>query len=160
MKITTPDWRTRILTKDDGTELGRIRRVSWFGHTAEVLTGGQIYVLKTYSFRHKLTLFFNESPVLEIGFPWRKGVVLENKVDPNASFTAKQVSIWRHTYEVKDKNDQVIASFRTPVNWRKLRHEVELQAADEVVNICPPWILLSAVHAVLVQQSRRAAAAS
>lgn len=160
MRIDSPDARTRILTTDDGTELGRVHRTSWFGHKAELLTGGSIYLLETATFKSKLTLTYQGTPVLEITFPWRGGARLRDLADPRRIFTVKQEGMWRSNYLLKDASENTIASFRIGMDWSKFRQVVILSAPDALATICPPWILLSAVHAVMVRRARQSAAAA
>ena len=160
MRIDSPDARTRILTTDDGTELGRVHRTSWFGHKAELLTGGSIYQLETATFKSKLTLTYQSTPVLDITFPWRGGARLQDLVDPTRTFTVKQESVWRSNYLLNDGAENTIASFRIGMDWSKFRQVVILAAPDALAANCPPWVLLSAVHAVMVRRSRQSAAAA
>jgi hypothetical protein len=151
MRFDHPDARTRILLDDAGHELGRVHRTTWFGHEAELLTQGRIHRIETENFRSRLQLTYDGTPMLEVTFPWRGGVLVKDLSDPSKQWTVEQQSIWRSGYQVKDANGAVLATFRSVVM---------LDAADAVVDRLPVHVLLTAVYAMNVKRSRQAAAAS
>lgn len=160
MRIDHPDARTRILLNDQGQELGRVRRLGWFGQKAELLTDGRIYLIETASFRSRIRLTFQGAIVLEATFPWRGGVLLKDPSDPTKQWTAELENLWRSTYAIKNAQGEVLAGFRVGTDWSKFRSVVILTATDAVLPRLPVHVLLTAVHAVHVKRSRQAAAAS
>lgn len=160
MRIDSPDARTRILLKDDGTELARMHRTSWFGNNAELLCDGVIRRFEVGSWRSAIKVTFEGTTVLEITFPWKGGAELKDPLNPTRSISVKQQSIWRSNFEVFDAAGSVIARFRIGMDWSKWRQVVILDAPDSLAATCPPWLLLCAAQAVMVRRSRQAAAAS
>lgn len=160
MRFDHPDARTRILLDGAGHELGRVHRTSWFGHKAELFTHGRIYLLETENFRSRIRLTYEGTPVLEVTFPWRGGVLVKDPADPSAQWVVETENVWRSSYRVKDATGQVLATFRIGMDWSKFRSVVMLDADDAVLDRLPVHVLLTAVHAVNVKRSRQAAAAS